>query len=185
MKKLNIIFEVIAAIPITVALILILIYELSGNEFLVGSVNDSLLYIILLSTSAAFCLISAITTVLNKEKNNRISSFISKFLRVVIVCVFIFNWSYDYEDKNYFEFTSPDGNHTVVAEEWTYLLSGGVSFYERENKIFVKHKEIFTTDDGYRAISSGDYTIEWTDNSMLFTAQNGNGIYKTEIIDLQ
>ncbi|MBQ9850937.1 MAG: hypothetical protein IJO36_09585 [Clostridia bacterium] len=185
MKKLNKIFEIIAAIPIAVALILILIYEISGNEFLVGSVNDSLLYIVLLSTSAVFYLISAIIALFNKGEKNRISSFIPKISRFVIVCICIFNWSYDYEDKKYYEFTSPDGNHTVVAEEWSYLLGGGVRFYERKNPFFVSHKDLLITDDGYRAISSGDYTIEWTDNSMLFTAQNGNGIYKTEIIELQ
>ena len=76
MKKLNKIFEIIAAIPIAVVLILILIYKISGNEFLVGSVNDSLLYIVLLSTSAVFYLISAIIALFNKGEKNRISSFI-------------------------------------------------------------------------------------------------------------
>lgn len=134
---------------------------------------------------ACTCLaISAITAfALKKEKH----IIINTIIRVALLSGVIYYTtvlSFFTVDNEYYNFTSPDGNHTVIAEEWSLLLDGGVNFYERENSFLVIRKENFNTDDGYRIISSGNYSVEWNENIMAFTGNNGNGVFKTVEIEL-
>lgn len=183
-KKIKTITSVSSVFFILLAAAVSLVINYSKFSFLIGTVNSNEL-IIIFAAFAAICLaVSTITAIASKQEKHMV---LKSIIRVLIICVIVyfalisnaFNRSCDY-----YEFTSPDGKYTVIAEEWSYLLGGGVNFYERINPLLVMQKEDFTTDDGYRAISSGDYSVEWNENVMDFTVQNGNGIYKTLKIEM-
>ena len=157
------------------------VYTIKENEelnLLIGNINDDMIMRIAL-ICAAVCLITVSVIVIIRKENRR-------FLKTVIClavsgamlcCVGIS--SFFSSPYTYYDFSSPDGKYTVIAGEWSWLLGGGVDFYERENLIFVKRLGSFLTDDGYEPIKNGDYSVEWNGNKMIFTANNGNGKYET------
>ena len=179
MKKAVKVFNILAIIPMLIALIITLIKAFTKWIFLIGSADGNVLIAILAICSALFLIISFIISIASKSDKQNIQKSVSRLLCIIILCFLSFNKISEKKDNKYFEFTSPDGNYTVVAEEKTELLSGTIRFYERENMLFVSHKDIFSTDDGYRPITSDRYSVEWNDNVMTFTADNGNNIFKS------
>lgn len=151
----------------------------SNYRFLIGSVSGDILNVGFGVCAAVCLLVSAIAAIISKSEKHIVFNSVIRFLCICIICFFAYFLSTFISTGNYYEFSSPDGEHTVVAEEWSFLLGGGVNFYERINPVFVKYKENFSTDDGFRAISWGDYSVEWEENVMSITLQNGNNIYKT------
>lgn len=161
MKKIKTITAVSSVFFILLAAAVSLVINHSKFSFLIGTLNSNEL-IIIFAAFAAICLaVSTITAIASKQEKHMV--LIKSVIRVFIICAIVyfaltsaaFNRSCDY-----YEFTSPDGKYTVIAEEWSYLLGGGVKFYERINPLLVMQKESFSTDDGYRAINSGDYSVE-------------------------
>lgn len=73
--------------------------------------------------------------------------------------------------ETYYTFYSPDGRYSVVAEEWSWLLAGSVTLYERTSPFLVEERARLLTDDGFRAISSEAYEIQWDDNVVTFTIE--------------
>lgn len=184
MKKIKMVFEILSAIFASFAAAVFFVEKYSKFSFLIGTVNSNTLTVVFASCAAICLLISAITAIISKtEKRIVLNSVIRIFCICVIGC-FALTSASDNKVCKYYEFSSPNGEHTVVAEEWSFLLGGGINFYERTNPIIVTYKENFNTDDGYRAISSGDFSVEWNKNVMSFTAQNGNNFYKTINITL-
>lgn len=178
-KKAKFIFYMMTAVFLGLAAAVNLIEKYSDYSFLAGKINSNkIIMIFLVCASVCLVAISVIALASTKAKNKFLQVLINALLAGVIIsstCVLgAFNL-----DTKYYEFVSPDKQHTVVAEEWSYLQGGGVNFHERVNPLFVIRKESFSTDDGYRAIDSGDYAVEWSGGTMLFTAQNGNNIYSS------
>jgi hypothetical protein len=124
-------------------------------------------------------LISIIIELATKSEEKKTISIISRIVTCAITVILAFEINSDGKERRYYEFTSPDGQHSVVAEERTYLLAGSVELYERVNPLFMERKEYYSTDDGYRPISNGDYSVAWQDNVMTITMQDGNGNYET------
>ncbi len=184
MKTLKKISDILVIVPTALALIIALTSAITDWIFLYCSINGNILIAILFACSAFFILISTIISIIIKDKKQTVRKSAINLVCIIILCFMIFSKVSDNSDRKYYEFTSPDSNYTIVAEERTHLKSGIVRFYERKNPFFVIHKDIFTTDDCYRPISSGDYTIEWKENIMCFTANNGNNIYKTTYVIL-
>lgn len=183
-KKAKIIFYIMTAVFLGLAAVFHLIEEYSDYSFLAGEINGNrIIMIFLICASVCLVAISIIALASKNEKNRFLQTLISVLFAGVIISSTCVLGAFS-RDIKYYEFVSPDGQHTVIAEEWSYLLGGGVNFYERVNPLFVTGKESFSTDDGYKAINSNDYTVEWNENTMSFTAQNGNHIYNTVEIDL-
>lgn len=179
MKKIKIIFEILSAIFVLLALTVFLTEKYSDFSFLLGTVNGNDLTAGFASCAAICLLVSAITAIISKTEKRIVLNSVIRILSICVISCFTFISSSVSKDCEYYEFSSPDGAHTVVAEEWSYLLGGGVVFYERVNPLAVTYREDFSTDDGYRAISSGDYSVKWEENVMSITLQNGNRFYKT------
>ena len=178
------IFGILSAIFVLFALIVFITERYSNYSFLIETVNGDTL-IVVFGVCAAICiLISAITAIVSKTEKRIVINSVVRFVCICIIGFFAFISASAKKDYNYYEFTSPDGIYKVVAEEWSYLLGGGVNFYERINPMIVTYKDCFHTDDGYRAISSGDYSVNWNENVMGFKAPDGNNIYKTTEIVL-
>lgn len=175
-KNISAVLSVIFALP---AISIFLIEKYTDFEFLFAETEGSILVIILAILACVFLLITGITAIILKNEKHLIISTVIRILCICILCGIALTSSFDHSNSRYYEFTSPDNKHTVIAEEWSFLMGGGIVFYERVNPLFVRYKEGFSTDDGYRAISGGDYSVEWQDNVMSITLQNGNNIYKT------
>ena len=180
MKKIKVISEILSAVFSLLALTVFLTESDSVYNILIGTVNGDTLIAVFAVCSAVCLLISAITAILSKTEKRIVLNSVIRFLCICIIGFFALISAISAEGyRKYYKFTSPDGAHTVIAEEWSYLLGGGVVFYERINPMLVEYKESFDTDDGFRAISSGDYLAEWEGKVMCITMQDGNRNYKT------
>lgn len=188
MKKNEKLFGIIALIPAIFALIPLITESVSNRKILIGSIDIKIITAILFSLSAVFLLFTAVRSLIKKDKEKKVSDYIFIFGQTVILSCIIFDCLNSSKDHRYYEFTSPDGNHTVVAEEWTEELSddslhGCVMFYVRENKFFVSEKDLYFNYNGYLPISSNCYTVEWNNNRASFTLENVNGEYETITIE--
>lgn len=148
--------------------------ERSKYEFLIGTLNGDGLILIFLLCACACIVISAICALISKKEKHIVIKTVIRIILLAGILYYVLILSFFTTDKEYYEFASPDGKHSVIAEEWSFLLGGGVIFYERENAFLVTEKESFSTDDGYRVISSGNYSVEWNKNIMTFSASSGN-----------
>ena len=75
------------------------------------------------------------------------------------------------DSETYYTFYSPDRRYSVIAEEWSWLLGGSVTLYERTSPFLVEQKAVLITDDGFRPISADAYEIQWEDNVVTFTIE--------------
>ena len=81
--------------------------------------------------------------------------------------------------EEYHSFTSPDGIHTIVIMENVILISGQVTLYERVNPLLIYPKERIITDDGYRPVCAGKYSLVWQGDTIILSVANGSGGNKT------
>ncbi len=174
----KIILYVFTAVFLTASACVYTVQEYGNLTLLIGSINGDTIMRIALMCTVVCLLIIAVIAILKKEKHVIIKTVICLALSgAMIFCVGI-SWFFS-SPYTYYNFTSPDGEYTVIAGEWSWLQGGGVNFYERINPMFVKRIGSFSTDDGYGPIKNGDYSVQWVGNEMIFTANNGNNYYKT------
>lgn len=86
--------------------------------------------------------------------------------------------------EEYHSFQSPDGTHSIVIMEKVSLISGQVTLYERVNPFLISRKDYIITDDGYRPICAGKYSLVWQGNTVTLTVSNGAGEQKTISVTL-
>lgn len=86
--------------------------------------------------------------------------------------------------QEYHSFNSPDGAHTIVIMENVSFISGQVVLYERINSFLIYPKERIITDDGYRPICAGEYSLVWQENTVTLSVSNGAGQEKTISVTL-
>mgnify|MGYP001076250835 CR=1 FL=1 len=86
--------------------------------------------------------------------------------------------------EEYHSFTSPDGIHTIVIMENVSLISGQVTLYERVNPLLIYPKERIITDDGYRPVCAGKYSLVWQGDTVTLSVTNGAGWNETISVTL-
>ena len=86
--------------------------------------------------------------------------------------------------EEYHSFTSPDGIHTIVIMENVSLISGQVTLYERVNPFLIYPKERIITDDGYRPVCAGEYSLVWQGDTVTLSVANGAGGNETISVTL-
>ena len=174
----KIILYIFTAVFLTVSACVYTIKEYEDLCLLIGNVNGDMIMRIALICAAVCMIIIAVIAIIRKENGRVLKTVIClAFSGAMLCCVGIS--SFFSSPYTYYDFTSPDGQHTVIAGEWSWLQGGGVNFYERTNLMFVRRIGNFSTDDGYEPINNGDYSVVWNDNEMTFTANNGNNYYET------
>lgn len=102
---------------------------------------------------------------------------------ILFLFLLMFVWNlgdWDYEPR-YFALHSPDGAHTVVAVEESWLLGGWTYFYEPVcHGLMRKLDSSLSTDDGYRPFSNGTYELTWETDRLLVRYDFGSGgVWKT------
>ncbi len=177
----KIILYILIAIFLTVSACVYTIQEYEDLYLLIGNINGDMIMRIALICAVVCLIIISVIAIIKKEKRRILKTVICLVISgMMIYCVGISGFfSRPY---TYYDFTSPDGKYTVIAGEWSWLHGGGVNFYERINLLFVKRIGSFSTDDGYEPIRNNDFSVAWNENSMDFTANNGNG--KDETVNL-
>ncbi len=88
------------------------------------------------------------------------------------------------DDTDYHRFTSPDGEHTIVAGERSFLLAGGVTVYERVGPFLYRERGYAATDDGHRPFCSGGSRVEWRKGGVEVTFTDGMGGWETISVEL-
>ena len=86
--------------------------------------------------------------------------------------------------EEYHSFTSPDGIHTVVIMEKVSLISGQVTLYEWVDPFLIYPKERIITDDGYRPVCAGEYSLVWQGDTVTLSVANGAGGNETISVTL-
>ena len=88
--------------------------------------------------------------------------------------------------EEYHSFTSPDGIHTVVIMENVSLISGQVTLYKRVNPFLIDldPKGRIITDDGYRPVCAGKYSLVWQGDTVTLSVANGAGWNETISVTL-
>ena len=86
--------------------------------------------------------------------------------------------------EEYHSFTSLDGIHTIVIMENVSLISGKVTLYERVNPFLIYLKERIITDDGYRPVCAGEYSLVWQGDTVTLSVANGAGGNETISVTL-
>ena len=64
----------------------------------------------------------------------------------------------------YFEYTSPDNEHQIVARDMSFLLSGGGIIYEKTSFCTLKRVGGYTTDDGFCPFTHDAFYFVWNEN---------------------
>ena len=77
--------------------------------------------------------------------------------------------------EEYHSFTSPDGAHTIVIMENADGISGQVVLYERVNPFLIDRKERIITNNGYRPICAGKYSLVWDGDTVTLSVSDGAG----------
>ena len=174
----KIILYIFTAVFLTVSACVYTIQEYEDLYLLIGKINGDMIMQIALICAVICLMIIAVIAIVKKESRRVLKAVICLAASgVMLYCIGVSGFfSRPY---TYYDFTSPDGQYTVIAGEWSWLLSGGVNFYERTNFLFVKRIGSFSTDDGYEPIKNNDYSVQWDGNKMMFTANNGNNYYET------
>ncbi len=174
MKALKNVFGLIGAAFAAAAILIYCTEKFTDYFFLAGEINSDRA-LAFLAAVAAFSIIaySVVSIVIKRNK----SAVFKTVIRLAASCVTLYYalvLSALTPNCNYYELVSPDKQYSVIANEWSYLMGGGIDFYERINPLFVHLKSSLTLDDGVHIIKSNGYSVEWQNNVMIFTFNNGN-----------
>ena len=116
-------------------------------------------------------------------KNKVILAVVAAGIALLLLCGNFLCIFFDGTEE-YHSFTSPDGIHTIVIMENVSLISGQVVLYERINPFLINPKGRITTDDGYRPVCAGKYSLVWQGDTVILSVANGTGGNETISVTL-
>lgn len=111
-------------------------------------------------------------------KNKIILAIIATGMGFLLLCGNFLCILFD-KGEEYHSFTSPDGTHTIIIAEQVSLISGQVTLYDRVNPFLIYPKGYIITDDGYRLVCAGKYSLVWQGDTIILSVANGSGWNKT------
>lgn len=136
---------------------------------------------------AMFLIISAVAILFYKNTKHKTLAVL------LITAVMLLSFSYTLldltfsADSDYYEFTSDDKSHSIVVREWSFLLGGGGSVYEKTSDYTMKYLNSYGTDDGFCPIRNERYYFVWNENDFELHYDFGNGseyeVLKTEYLE--
>ena len=185
-KKIKIWLTLIGAFSVLLAGILTLLQDKWNLTILLFQFSSKEISSIALIISAV-CFSALLYSFLSKLKKYKILYpfvlMISGFFIIVFILGCLLN-GFITESK-YYIFQSPDRQHTLVIEEESFLLAGYGSFYVKENPLFMKRVQDYTTDDGYRPFQHDDAHIEWHEDHVTIEYGFGTGERNKAVINFQ
>lgn len=165
----------------------VFIIWVQNYELLIGSTGTAFFIQSILNCIAAVCGITLAFLHYRETKkalkNKVILAVIAGGVALVLLC-----WNFLCVLLNgaeeYHSFTSPDNTHTIVIMENVSLISGQVTLYERVNPLLIYPKERIITDDGYRPVCAGKYSLVWQGDTVTLSVANGAGWNETISVTL-
>ena len=155
---------------------IVVIIWMTDYNLLIGTTGTAFLIQSILNCVAAACgIVLAFQHYRETEKalkNKVILTVIAGGVALVLLC-----WNFlcvllDGAEE-YHSFTSPDNTHTIVIMENVSLISGQVVLYERVNPFLIYPKDRIITDDGYRPVCAGEYSLVWDGNTVTLLISDG------------
>lgn len=151
---------------------------MTGYNLLIGTTGTAFLIQGILNCIAVVCGVTlAFLHYRETEKalkNKIILAIIATGMGFLLLCGNFLCILFD-KGEEYHSFTSPDGIHTIVIMENVSLISGQVTLYERVNPFLIYPKERIITDDGYRPVCAGEYSLVWQGNTVTLTKRSKLG----------
>ena len=150
-------------------LLLITLGIIFGSEY--GSNLD--VYFMGMDTSVVFYIleplivISVFLIIVIKNHNKKVIIFISTLVILGILLFSLFLCAFT-TGGDYYTFSSPDRKHTIVIEEWAFLMGEGIRVYEKENLFFIKSIGSLPGN-----LQNGNYLIEWKENKAIIVLNDG------------
>lgn len=178
-KRTSIILGIIgAACVLGIAALKILEQGFGLTLFMLGmttrGINGILAMIVILSLAV---LAVRLLRVVKKRAQSHRALFTAGI--VVVVCLALIGVPYAWlagfiTEPRYFTFSSPDGVHTIIVEEESFMLAGFGSIYEKKNALFMSKKAEYGTDNGYRPFSLNNYQLTWGQENVTITYSFGS-----------
>lgn len=184
MKALKTVFGLIGAISATAAIIIYCTEKFTDYLFLAGETNSDRALAFLAAVTAFSVIAYSVVSIIIKRNKSAIFKTVIRLAASCAILYYALILSALTRSCNYYEFVSPDKQYSVIANEWSYLMGGGINFYERINPLFVQEKESLTVDDGVNIINAKAYSVEWQNNAMTFTFSNGSAQSKSVTVEL-
>ncbi len=175
------------ALWLTFPCIVIIVWMMDYN-LLIGATGTAFLIQRILNCIAA---ISGVTLAFlhYRETEKKLKNKIMLAVITVGAAFFLLCWNFICiffdSGEEYHSFTSPDGMHTIVIMENVSLISGRVLLYERINPFLIYPKERIITDDGYRPVCAGKYSLVWRGNIVTLSVADGAGGNETISVTLE
>ncbi len=154
---------------ITAFLLLITLGIIFSSEY--GCNLD--VYFLGMDTSVVFYILESLVVIsifliiVIKKHNKKGIIFISTLATLGILLFSLFLCAFT-TGGNYYTFSSPDRKHSIVIEEWAFLMGEGIRVYEKENLFFIK--SIGSLPGNLR---NGNYLIEWKENKAIIVLNKG------------
>lgn len=131
------------------------------------------IYFLGMDTSVVFYIleslivISVYLIIVIKKHNQKLIIFISTLVTLGVLLFSLFLCVFT-TGGDYYTFSSPDRKHSIVIEEWAFLMGEGINVYERENIFFIRKLGTLSGDS-----QNGYYPIEWKENKVIVTPNMG------------
>lgn len=184
MKALKTVLGLIGTVSAAVAILIYCTEKFTDYLFLADEINSDRA-LAFLATVAAFSIIAySVVSIIMKRTKSAVFKTVIRLAASCVALYYALTLSALTPSCDYYEFMSPDKQHSVIANEWSYLMGGGIDFYERINPLFVKSKGSLTVDDGVNIIKTNGYSVEWQNNVMIFTFNNSNTQSKSVTVEL-
>ncbi len=155
---------------------------MTGYNLLIGTTGTAFLIQGILNCIAVVCGVTlAFLHYRETEKalkNKIILAIIATGMGFLLLCGNFLCILFD-KGEEYHSFTSPDGTHTIIIAEQVSLISGQVTLYNRVNPFLIYPKGYIITDDGYRPVCAGKYSLVWQGDTIILSVANGSGGNKT------
>ena len=150
----------------------------SGYELLIGTHGTAFFMQSVMNCAAALSgavLVFLHDRTTSKTVKNKAALFLAAAgIAMLLLCGNFFCKLLD-SGEEYHSFQSPDGAHRIVVMEKVSPISGQVTLYERVNPFLICRKDGIITDDGYRPVCAGEYSLVWQGDTVMLTVSNGAG----------
>lgn len=158
---------------------------MSDHDLLIGTAGTAFLIQRILNQGAAACgiflAVQRYRKTERKPKNKAALAAAAAGTALLLLCG---NFLCTFFDgmQEYHSFTSPNGAHTILLMEKVGGVSGQVLLYERVSPFLISPREYIITNNGFRPVCAGKYTLVWEGDTVTLSVSDNAG--ETETISI-
>lgn len=153
--------------------------------FCFGRLNTERIYFIILCIGTALLLCSIVWLMFKNIKWKWISILISLVLALIIIWYLgLSSWSMNITDTEFLEFTSSDGEHSIMIMEKSFLHGGNGMVYEKTSDFTMKKVGNYSFNHVASPVNNNNFFLVWNeDNFELHFESNRSGEYDVIIME--